>query len=132
MATIEFIEEKGDVMIVGKCPYCDGNVLSQKLSVQGQNVMLYACEHAQKEYDLSESYVFSADSTCRFRIYSNAFKRWNKRSIGHYEIKNLLEEGRIKVRLHGRKGTQEYFKYAIPDEEYGISILWDEAVPPQS
>ncbi|MDD2383113.1 MAG: hypothetical protein PHN18_02885 [Sulfurospirillaceae bacterium] len=115
-------------MIIGKCPYCDGNVISQKINVQGQNVIVYACEHARKEYDLTESYVFSAESTCRFRIYSNALKRWNKRSIGHYEIKSLLEEGQIKVRLHGRKGTREYFKYAITDEEYGISILWDEEV----
>ncbi|MDD3343469.1 MAG: hypothetical protein PHR87_07845 [Sulfurospirillaceae bacterium] len=115
-------------MIVGKCPYCDGNVIAQKLSVQGQKVMLYTCENATKEYDLTESYVFSAEATCRFRIYSNALKHWNKRSIGQYEIKNLLEDGRIKVRLHGRKGTREYFKYAITDAEYGISILWDEEV----
>lgn len=43
-------------------------------------------------------------------------------------MKQLLKEGQIAVRLHGRKGTSEYFKYVIPDPEYGVSILWDSEV----
>ena len=43
-------------------------------------------------------------------------------------MKKLLQDGQTTVRLHGRKGTSEYFKYVIPDEQYGVSILWDEEV----
>ena len=43
-------------------------------------------------------------------------------------MKKLLEEEQVIVRLHGRRGTSEYFKYVITDKEYGVSILWDEEV----
>ncbi|MCD8543490.1 MAG: hypothetical protein LRY52_01110 [Sulfurospirillum cavolei] len=115
-------------MVLGKCPYCGGSVISQKLTIQGQKVNLYACEHAKKERDINDDYVFSSEATCRFRVYSNTFLRWNKRSLSEYEMKQLLKEGQIAVRLHGRKGTGEYFKYVITDPEYGVSIVWDSEV----
>ena len=43
-------------------------------------------------------------------------------------MKKLLQEGQIKIRLHGKKGTKEYFKYLILDKEYGCTILWNEEV----
>lgn len=113
---------------LGKCPYCEGSVFSSKISVQGKTIKLYSCENAKKEYDESDAYVFSHDSTCTFRVYSNAFMRWNKRSFSQYEMKKLLEDEQVVVRLHGRKGTSEYFKYVIPDNQYGVSVLWDEEV----
>ena len=111
-------------MILGKCPYCSGHVVVQKMTVKGQKINLYTCEHAKKKRDINDDYVFSADAKCHFRVYSNTFLRWNKRSLSEHEMKKLLEEGQIVVRLHGKKGTKEYFKYVIPDPEYGISILW--------
>lgn len=114
--------------ILGKCPYCDGQVISRKITAQGKEIKLYHCENANKEYDESEQYVYTAESTCTFMVYSNALLRFNKRSFGLLEMKKLLQEGQIIVRLHGRKGTGEYFKYIIPDKEYGISVLWDEDV----
>lgn len=114
--------------ILGKCPYCNANVISRKFNAQGKPIKLYTCENAQKEYDDSEQYVFTAESTCTFRVYSNAFLRWNKRSFSENEMKKLLKDGQTIVRLHGRKGSGEYFKYAITDKEYGVSILWDEEV----
>ena len=116
-------------MILGKCPYCNSNVIAKTSNIKGKKVNLYACENAKKEYDESEQFVFTADSTCTFRVYSNVFLRWNKRSFSKYEMKKLLEEGQVTVRLHGRAGTKEYFKYVITDKEYGVSILWDEEVP---
>lgn len=115
-------------MILGKCPYCKANVLAIKTTAQGQKVNLYTCENSKKERDDSEQFVFTSDSTCNFRVYSNVFLRWNKRSFSKFEMKNLLVNEQITVRLHGRKGTKEYFKYVIPDENYGVSILWDEEV----
>lgn len=115
-------------MLLGKCPYCNANVVSKKINVKGKNIKVYSCENAKKEYDESDQYVFTADSTCRFRVYSNALLRWNKRSFSEYEMKKLLSSGQTIVRLHGKKGGNEYFKYVIPHEEYGISVLWDEEV----
>ncbi len=115
-------------MILGKCPYCKGNVHAIKSITNGKKINLYACENAKKVYDDSDQFVFTSDSTCTFRVYSNVFLRWNKRSFSKYEMKKLLEEGQVTVRLHGRAGTKEYFKYVITDKEYGVSILWDEEV----
>ena len=55
-----------------------------KLTIQGQKVNLYSCEHAKKERDINDDYVFSSDASCRFRAYSNTFLRWNKRSLSEY------------------------------------------------
>lgn len=111
--------------VLGKCPYCNANVISKKINVKGKNIKLYSCQNAKKEYDESEQYVFTHDSSCRFRVYSNTFLRYNKRSFSEYEMKKLLENSQVIVRLHGKKGGSEYFKYAIPHEEYGVTILWD-------
>ena len=115
-------------MRLGKCPYCGGNVVSYKITTQGKKINLYTCEHAKKERDINDDYVFSSDASCRFRVYSNTFLRWNKRSLSEHEMKQLLREGQILIRLHGRKGTGEYFKYIVPNPEYGVSILWDHEV----
>ncbi len=115
-------------MILGSCPFCKGNVISKKSTANGKSVNLYECENAKKVYDETDCFVFTADSTCTFRVYSNVFLRWNKRSLSANEMRNLLKDEQIVVRLHGRKGAGEYFKYAIPNVEYGISILWDEEV----
>lgn len=113
-------------MILGKCPNCNANVIAIKTTARNQNVNLYTCENAKKEHDDSGQFVFTNDSSCNFRVYSNVFLRWNKRSFSKYEMKNLLKDKEIKIRLHGRKGTGEYFKYAVIDPNYGVSILWDE------
>jgi len=114
--------------VLGKCPYCDGLVESKKITTNGKNINVYACSNAKKEYDESDAYVYTADSTCTFMVYQNKFLKWNKRSFSAYEMKKLLSDGQVIVRLHGRRGTSEYFKYVILDKEYGCSILWDEEV----
>lgn len=43
-------------------------------------------------------------------------------------MKNLLNNEQIIVRLHGKAGTKEYYKYVITDLEYGVSVLWDEEI----
>ena len=126
--TIPRIKKEFVMSILGKCPYCSGNVISRKINVRGKEIKLYHCENAQKEYDESEAYVFTANSTCTFMVYSNALLRFNKRSFGSLEMRKLLDEGQIVVRLHGRKGRGEYFKYVMADKEYGLCVLWDEEV----
>lgn len=119
-------------MYLGKCPFCSGDVIVKKSIAKGKKVNLYTCVNAKKQYDDSEAFVFTADSTCTFRVYSNAFLRWNKRSFSTNEMRKLLNEGQTTIRLYGRKGSNEYFKYVIPNKEYGVSILWEEEVEENS
>ena len=76
-------------MKLGTCPYCGADVVSKKMIAKGKQIKLYHCINAKKEYDESEQYVFTADSTCTFMVYSNAFLRWNKRSFSEYEMKGV-------------------------------------------
>lgn len=114
--------------LLGKCPFCKGHVYSKKINVKNKTVKLYSCEHAKKEYDESDAYVFTADSTCTFRIYSNMFLRWNKRSFSENEMKKLLQNNEVTIRLYSQYKKEEYFKYVVLDKEYGCTVLWDEEV----
>ena len=110
---------------LGKCPYCeDGQIETRKIEVNGKPVKLYACSNArwQYEYDMAELHP---DATCSFRIFSNQFVRWNKKSIGEKEIRRVLQDEQVKVRLYSATAKKEYYKWAVLDREYGLSIVWD-------
>ncbi|PHR56219.1 MAG: hypothetical protein COA44_08885 [Arcobacter sp.] len=110
---------------LGKCPFCeDGNIEVRKIQINAKPTKLYACTNAHWvfEHDICE---LSEDSTCSYRIFANQFLAWNKKSIGENEIRKVLEEEQVKVRLFSSKTKTEYFKWAIIDKEYGLSIVWD-------
>ncbi len=110
---------------LGACPVCkEGQIEVRKIEVQGKPVKLYACSNAHWsfEHDLCE---LTQDSTCSYRIFSNQLLRWNKKSIGEGEIRTLLQEEQVKVRLYSSRAKKEYFKWAVVDAEYGLSVVWD-------
>ena len=110
---------------LGKCPYCeDGYIEVRKIEVNAKPTKLYACSNARWtfEFDMPELHE---DATCSFRIFANQFLRWNKKSIGENEIRTVLQEEQVKVRLFSSRTKTEYFKWAVLDKEYGLSILWD-------
>lgn len=110
---------------LGKCPYCeDGQIEVRKIEVNAKPTKLYACTnvHWHFEHDLCE---LTQDSSCSYRIFANQFLVWNKKSIGENEIRTVLEEEQVKVRLYSHRVKKEYFKWAVLDEEYGLSIVWD-------
>lgn len=125
--------------LLGKCPYCeDGMIEVRSTILQGKKGKIYACSNAHWEYD-GECFLLTAESTCSFRIFSNSLLRYNKRSIGDNEIKELLTNGKVEIILHSRnpyyekndegksiKKHKEYTKKIIPHLEYGIEVLWDE------
>ena len=114
--------------LLGKCHYCDdGHIEVRNIKVDGKPIKLYACSNAHWVHE-NEITELSKESTCSFRIFQNALLRWNKKAIGEREIRNLLEDEQITVRLYSTRSKSEYFKYAILDEEYGLSILWDEFI----
>ncbi|WP_345992828.1 hypothetical protein [Sulfurimonas sp. HSL-1716] len=114
--------------ILGKCPYCkDGRVEVRAIQVQGAPLKLYACTNAHWHYE-SDFAELTSDSTCGFRIFQNQLRRWNKKAIGENEIRTLLKEQQVKVRLYSANAKKEYFKWIVADREYGVSVVWDEDV----
>lgn len=110
---------------LGKCPYCDdGQIEVRKIEVDAKPLKLYACSNAhwKFEFDMCE---LADDATCSFRIFQNQFLRWNKKAIGENEIRTVLAEQQVKVRLYSARAKKEYFKWAVLDQEYGLSIVWD-------
>ncbi len=110
---------------LGKCPYCeDGEIEVRKIDVNAKAIKLYACSNAHWKFDFDMAEL-REDSSCSFRIFSNQFLRWNKKSIGENEIRTVLQEEQVKVRLFSSRAKKEYFKWAVLDKEYGLSIMWD-------
>ncbi len=110
---------------LGNCPYCqEGSIEVRKIEVEGKSTKLYACSNAHWgfEHDMAE---LTKESTCSFRIFQNALLRWNKKAIGEREIRTLLEDEQVKVRLYSSRAKKEYYKWLVLDEEYGCSVVWD-------
>ena len=112
--------------VVGKCPYCkDGIVNLEKKSVYGKNTKVYTCSNASWKTEDGEMFELTPKATCSFRIWGNSLQRWGKKGIGYYEVKQLLQNKDVIVRLFSFHTKKEYFKYITLDEEYGVSVLWD-------
>ena len=112
--------------IVGKCPYCnDGIVNLEKKPVCGKNTKVYTCSNASWKSEDGEMFELTSNATCNFRIWGNSLQRWGKKGIGYYEVKQLLQNKDVAVRLYSFNTKKEYFKYITLDENYGVSVLWD-------
>jgi len=114
--------------LLGKCPYCeDGKIEVRAIAVDGKPLKLYACSNAHWHFE-GDFAELTQESTCNFRIFQNQLRRWNKKAIGENEIRTLLKEQQVQVRLYSANAKKEYFKWVILDREYGISVLWEEDV----
>ena len=112
--------------IIGKCPFCtDGLVNIEKKPVRGKNTKLYTCSNASWKSEDGEMFELSSNATCHFRIWGNSLLKWGKKGIGPYEVKQLLAQKDVVVRLFSYQRKTEYFKYITLDEQYGVSVLWD-------
>jgi hypothetical protein len=80
-------------MIIGKCPYCDGEIISHKKENKGKKVTLYSCSNNKVEYDEEdEMFLKTSDSTCDFKIFSNALKRYGKYKLSKSEVLKILKK----------------------------------------
>lgn len=116
---------------LGKCPYCpDGQIEVRNISVEAKPIKLYACSNAHwsYEHDLAE---LTEASTCSFRIFQNALLRWHKKAISEREVRTLLEEEQVMVRLYSSRAKKEYYKWLVLDKEYGCSVVWDVFIDPE-
>ena len=119
------------IKTLGKCHFCDnGEVEVRQTTVDGKKMKLYACSNAHWSFE-NDMAELTPESTCSFRIFQNALLRWNKKAIGEREMRTLLSEEEVKVRLYSSKAKKEYFKWLILDEEYGCSVVWDVFIDPE-
>jgi len=120
---------------IGKCCFCEGKIEQKEVEVRGKKIKLYICENNKQIYNENyEEWEESPESTCNWKLFSNNLLRYGKKSISEGEVRELLKNQEVKVRLYSKKlyneetgkYGSEYFKYVIPDEEYGISVLFEE------
>jgi hypothetical protein len=112
--------------MLGKCPYCDdGIIVMQKKIVQGKNTKVYTCSKAKVYTEDGE--LFESRGSCSYRIWGNSLLKYGKRGIGEREVRELLSEGVFTATLHSKRGV-EYKKYVITNEEYGVSVLFEDEV----
>ncbi|MCV6608969.1 MAG: hypothetical protein OIF32_12220 [Campylobacterales bacterium] len=106
---------------LGKCPFCQDGQIEVR---EGETSKSYACSNARwtKEYDFWE---LTKDSTCSFSVNQRALLRWNKKSFSEKEMRAMLSSGETKVRLYSGAKKTEYFKYVVPNLEFGLEVLWD-------
>jgi hypothetical protein len=120
--------------IIGDCNFCNGEVISKEVSINNKKVNLYICTNNITKYnDNYEEWEESEDSTCNFKVFSNTLLKYNKAKLSEKEMKKLLKEKELEVRLYSKKlfneETQkygsEYFKYLVLDKDYGVSVIFD-------
>ena len=110
---------------LGKCPFCeDGQIEVRKTEVNAKPTKLYACSntHWHFDHDMCE---LRGDGISSYSIFANQFLPWNKKAIGEYAIRTVLQDEQVRIRLYSSTTKIEYFKWAVLDKEYGLSIVED-------
>ena len=115
--------------ILGKCPYCDGEIEVHKKEIQNKKVELYKCSNAKWKTEDGEMFELTPDSTCSFRIWQNSLSKYGH-WLKHKEVSDLLSQKDVIVKLKSKirfKGCdrKDYYKYIALDKEYGVKILFD-------
>ena len=118
-------------MIMGSCPYCDGQIEVLNKEVQGKKVKLFACSNNPKmqiseDGEFFEKIINDPDNICEFKIWQNSLARYGK-WLTYNDVRTLLEEQELEVNFISKKYSKkiEYTKTIILDKEYGVSVLWE-------
>ena len=113
------------MMILGKCPYCDGQIEVRDKEVRGKKVKLYACSNAHWKTEDGEMFETTDDSICDFRIWQNSLAKYGK-WLSYKEVKTLLDEDSVEVEFVSKKYGKKinYSKYITLNKEYGVSVVW--------
>ena len=107
---------KKEVLSLGKCPVCkEGDIY--------ENGKVYMCSGAVWSNEGTKEAPKWKNDGCDYKIFKNGLDRFGKASLGKLEIKKLLEEGKIKVKLKS-KTNSEYEKEINIDEKFGIKVIF--------
>ena len=121
-------------MYLGDCPFCkDGKIEVRKREVRGKKVELYACSNANWYSEDGEMFELTDNSSCHFKIWQNALRKYGK-YLKQKEVRALLNNEDVIVTLYtqGYKEKRTYQKYITLNEEYGVSVIWDVDVEDES
>ena len=116
------------MMILGNCPYCDdGHIEVRDKEVSGKKVKLYACSNANWKTEDGEMFELTEHSTCDFKIWQNSLAKYGK-WLQYKDIRALLNDEELEVELLSKKyGKKVYYKkYVTLNQEYGVSVIWDD------
>lgn len=107
---------KKEVISIGKCPVCKtGDIY--------ENGKVYMCSGAVWSNEGTKEEPKWKNDGCDYKIFKNGLERFGKPTIGKLEIKKLLEDGKIKVKLKS-KTNSEYEKEINIDEKFGIKVIF--------
>jgi len=110
------LSTKKEVISLGKCPVCkEGEIY--------ENGKVYMCSGAAWSNEGTKESPKWKNDGCDYKIFKNGLERFGKTSLGKLEIKKLLEDGKIKVKLKS-KTNSEYEKEINIDEKFGIKVIF--------
>ena len=98
--------------ILGKCPFCGGNVLIKDKT--------FECENKKMSKDPSGAWI--NNGSCNFTIFKTALERFGKPKLAESEVRKLLKEGSLGVDLVSQKTRKGFSATIEPNEQYGIKI----------
>ena len=99
-----------------KCPKCDSDIID--------NNGFFKCENQKSEKKDNE---WVEVGSCDFKVYKNAFSRFNGPEPTLEDIKEIYDNGEKIFTFCSASGI-EYKKYVIPDDNFGIKIDFDRNV----
>ena len=95
--------------VLGKCPLCkEGDIVEKEKN--------FACTKAAWKKDDNEKWQ---NEGCTYSIYKFGLEKFGKKEITADEVKGMLDSGKVKI-------TLTYEKDMIPDEKYGVKVLFKE------
>jgi transposase-like protein len=95
--------------VLGKCPLCkEGNIIEKEKN--------FACSQANWEKDENEKWK---NKGCNYSIYKFGLEKFGKKEIKADEIETMLTNNEVEIEF-------TYKKKMIPDEKYGVKVLFKE------
>lgn len=95
--------------ILGKCPVCkEGDIIEREKN--------FACSNAKWTKNDEDNWE---NEGCKYSIYKFGLEKFGKKEITAEEVETMLKNGKVNVKMN-------YEKPMIPDEKYGIKVLFKE------
>lgn len=105
---------KTDALAVGPCPICGKDVVEKEKT--------YMCSGAIFEKTDSG---FN-NKGCKYTIYKSGLERFGKAKITAKEASNMLNKGKETVSLKAQKTNKAYSATIIPDNQYGVKVVFEQ------
>lgn len=115
--------KKKDVLAITNCPICKKGEIYEHA-----NGKMYLCSSASWENKGTKEKPEWKNNGCNYSIMKSCLSRFGKDTLTKMEVKNLVEKGRIAVKLKSAAKNTEYQKYIEVDEKFGVKVIFNEEV----